>query len=171
MTYDAIQQEVQKLLEKTNFIGIYPTPVDSIATDYYDYKCLGFNPTQETENISGAVFHEKKIIYYNLHDNVRRQLFTIAHELGHIVLHKNLGNIVDYREHSVSLETTKIEKEANYFASEILMPQNDFKKLYRQLRGNLELLSDHFGTSLLVTSIRAKALRLFINGLRHYRLI
>lgn len=162
MNIKEIKKEVQDLLEKTNFLGVYPTPVDVIATEHFGYICSGFKPTKETENISGAVFHKKKQVYYNLNDNIRRQLFTIAHELGHIVLHRDKGNIVDYRANENQLDP--IENEANIFASEILMPEEEFRKVHKNFKGVLELISDHFGTSLLATSVRAKILGLSING-------
>lgn len=162
MKREEIKKEVRALLEKTNFLGVYPAPVDVLATEHFGYLCSGFKPTKETENISGAVFHKKKRVYYNLNDNIRRQLFTIAHELGHIVLHKDKGNIVDYRINENTFNP--IEKEADIFASEILMPEEEFRKVHKSFKGVLELISDHFGTSLLATSVRAKILGLSING-------
>lgn len=54
----------------------------------------------------------------------KRQLFTLAHELGHIIIPWHLGTIIDdiysqsYKDHLYS----ELEQEANRFASELLMP-------------------------------------------------
>jgi Zn-dependent peptidase ImmA (M78 family) len=66
------------------------------------------------------------------HSEVRKR-FTIAHELGHYVLHKDQGSMfmdkVLFRKNSeeYSVRDGKLEKEANYFAANILMPENIVK--------------------------------------------
>lgn len=47
-----------------------------------------------------------------------RQRFTLAHELGHLVLHRRPGLDVDH---------DRIEEEANRFAAEFLMPRTDIR--------------------------------------------
>lgn len=166
-----IKAKAQEILADINFAGIYPTRVEAIIEECFGYACLGFNPSnsKDTMNISGAVFHDKKIVYYNITENLRRQIFTIAHELGHIVLHKDKGNLIDYRQ-SVNLGTdywnssaSDMEKEANHFAAEILMPEEDFRKVHKNNKGSLDRIADYFGASTIATSIRAKLLGLPIN--------
>lgn len=40
--------------------------------------------------IAGAIIPDKQLILINIADDPRRQMFTIAHELGHWLLHKEL---------------------------------------------------------------------------------
>jgi hypothetical protein len=66
----------------------------------------------------------KFIIRVNRHDSPRRQRFTVAHELGHFLLHKDqigsgLSDDALYR----SRLSDSREAEANRMAAEILMPQ------------------------------------------------
>ena len=70
------------------------------------------------------------IISYNDKDNKKRQRFTIAHELGHYILHRKSERlfidkdfIVKYRSNKLydSLEMQQ-EQQANAFAAAILMP-------------------------------------------------
>jgi len=88
------------------------------------------------ENISGMLKKEENghfTIYINDTHAQTRQRFTIAHELGHYMLHRNLiGNgIADdcaYRSTSSDVyKNTNIgkseETEANQFAASILMPK------------------------------------------------
>ncbi|WP_460881211.1 ImmA/IrrE family metallo-endopeptidase [Pontibacter rugosus] len=66
---------------------------------------------------------------YNPVESVVRQRFTIAHELGHFVLHQKYSELfIDkekplFRNQESSTGEHKREKEANAFAAAILMPQ------------------------------------------------
>lgn len=69
------------------------------------------------------------IVVNNRHAPVR-QRFTIAHELGHLVLHRGRQVIVDHltrarvnmRDETSSLATSREEITANQFAASLLMP-------------------------------------------------
>lgn len=52
---------------------------------------------------------------------VERQIFTAAHELGHLLLHQDSFNP------EVEKEDDRQEREANCFASHFLMPQDSFR--------------------------------------------
>lgn len=58
------------------------------------------------------------IIFYNKDCTVQRQRFTVAHELGHILLHSGRG--IYNRE--PNKKDNPIEQEANVFASRLLAP-------------------------------------------------
>lgn len=108
-----------------------PTPVEKIA------KLLGaqvrFAPFDE--ELSGMVYIKEgvPIIGVNSLHHPNRQRFTIAHELGHLELHREMitSNVhVDkkfpalMRDANSATGTEKIEIEANQFASELLMPRS-----------------------------------------------
>lgn len=79
----------------------------------------------------------------------RRRMFTLAHELGHILLHGSF--IVDSRDLSYLSEETVgiLEVEANWFASRILMPNYAFDNL-------TDLLPDQLATKFDVNITPAK---------------
>ena len=85
--------------------------------------------------ISGLIYvdkhtNDKQILINNL-DIESRQNFTIAHELGHYFLHvddDDDGIIISFR----GLKNQR-EKEADLFASELLMPEAFVKKEYAKL--------------------------------------
>ena len=54
--------------------------------------------------------------------NVERKIFTVAHELGHILLHPDSFNSAEEN------ESDDAEREADIFASHLLMPAEAFKK-------------------------------------------
>src|SRR5205823_4215324 len=72
-------------------------------------------------------------IVVNKDDPSTRQRFTIAHELGHYILHQDY--VKDESKYKVllrrplqDLDYTKEEKEANCFAANLLVPNDLFKK-------------------------------------------
>ena len=82
-------------------------------------------------DISGlfVIKENKAYIRYNATESEHRQRFTIAHELGHFILHKDTPLFVDKNEkimfrnsQSTTGELMK-EREANAFAAALLMPK------------------------------------------------
>ncbi|NQT45889.1 MAG: ImmA/IrrE family metallo-endopeptidase [Candidatus Omnitrophica bacterium] len=67
----------------------------------------------------------------NTSDNIsiERQIFTVAHELGHLLLHKDSYNASGLK------EDKRQENEADEFASYFLMPQEAFDKKWKENRG------------------------------------
>ncbi|WP_370677203.1 ImmA/IrrE family metallo-endopeptidase [Pleomorphomonas sp. PLEO] len=65
------------------------------------------------------------IIKVNRNDSARRQRFTVAHEIGHFLLHRDeIGNgITDDVLYRSSLSDRR-EAQANRIAADLLMPQN-----------------------------------------------
>lgn len=107
-----------------------PVPVEKIA------KASGarveFSPFDE--ELSGMAFIRdgRPVIGVNSNHHPNRQRFTIAHELGHVLLHRSkLGATVMIDKgrnflprDSVSTEgVDRFEMQANAFASELLMPE------------------------------------------------
>ncbi len=84
----------------------------------------------EGEDLSGMAYRQddgKPVIGVNSLHPPKRQRFTIAHELGHLVLHAKDGIHIDetlpmFRTGRSSLAIDDKEIEANQFAAELLMP-------------------------------------------------
>lgn len=84
--------------------------------------------------------HEK-IIFSNSSARLSREIFSIAHEIGHILLHisEHSTVFIDPLE-NLSNETQDIvEQEANYFAACLLMPADEVKKYIDYVMNNKEL--------------------------------
>jgi Zn-dependent peptidase ImmA (M78 family) len=70
----------------------------------------------------------------SLHPKMRRR-FTIAHELGHCLLHKGMETYLDrsvrlnFRDERSALAVDRNEIEANAFAAELLMPRPAFTRV------------------------------------------
>lgn len=101
------------------------------------------------------------VIYIPGHTSLERDNFTIAHELGHYVLH------CLYQENEVKLPmiadrygSGRVEWEANWFAGSFLMPEERFKKAFHSADGHLPSIAKQFGVSEEAARVRAKSLGL-----------
>ncbi|MEG0915581.1 MAG: XRE family transcriptional regulator [Myroides sp.] len=80
-----------------------------------------------------------------------RKVFTIAHELGHILMHFKGGIIGEDRD---------IEKEADIFASNFLMPSKEIKQyLFNLTDDKLGDLKRYWGVSIQALLYKAKSLQ------------
>ena len=69
---------------------------------------------------------------------ILRDRFSIAHEIGHYVLHSNYG---EKKIEAARFGSNQIEWEANWFAAGFLMPTEHFKKLYSEEQDAFHLAS------------------------------
>ena len=96
---------------------------------------------QELEDaVSGMLMvkNGQAAIGVNKHHHFNRQRFTIAHEIGHYLLHARkapifIENLDLYRNGLSSEGTDAWEVEANTFAAELLMPEEVLKRLVKDI--------------------------------------
>ena len=122
------ETEAVKVLTEAKIVAP-PVDVHWVAT-----KVLGVEVWYEhlEPGVSGMLYREqhRTAIAVNTDHAVVRQRFTIAHEIGHLRLHKGRPIIVDHlvrarvnlRDHESSLATNREEIEANGFGASMLMP-------------------------------------------------
>jgi Zn-dependent peptidase ImmA (M78 family) len=94
-----------------------------------------------------------------------RQRYTIAHELGHFCLHRYAVKEFKDRIFFRATSSNPMEWEANDFAGQILMPEEDFKSLVRRGITSVDELAKEFRVSSLALRIRAKQLGFSGHGL------
>lgn len=143
---DLKQEAWDKAIEILESFAIVksPVPVEKIA------KKLGakvrYSP-MDNEDLSGMIFMKEgiPIIGVNALHHPNRQRFTIAHEIGHLVLHKHIFEKsvhVDTkffalkRDQKSTSGTDDIEIQANAFASELLMPGKFIEAMIDEVFGN-----------------------------------
>lgn len=131
-----IEEIAVAVLHETSFYGILPIDVKKVA----ERKGLGLIRFDFGEDVSGVFMSdgETATIGYNSKNNLKRQRFTIAHELGHYVLgHQRQGVFVDTpkqyftilkRDGNSSTGEFLQEREANAFAAALLMPKELLRK-------------------------------------------
>lgn len=164
-----------------------PTPVDLPRADISAIaenvrKKVGYNPGDPLEPIVVKLGGE--IRYVETHDNsgsiivepgrfwisiskdtsLARDRFTVAHELGHYVLHylyqnqRNRKNIVHLQAQRNGSD--QAEFEANWFAAAFLMPAILFREKYQHTEKNLFAVAQHFDVSPQAAQVRAESLNL-----------
>ncbi len=112
--------------------------------------------------------NKKKVIVVNSNDSALRQRFTIAHELAHYFLHltEEEKNYVAYRDYHNMRKDTK-EIEADYFASNLLMPENKVRAALSAFKGamgetdaqsKIRLISNMFLVSIPAATVRLSQL-------------
>lgn len=122
-------------------VSVPPVPVLAIAKSFGIVVRFGPLP----EDLSGFLVHEdeRTIIGVNSRQAKPRQMFTLAHELGHFSLHPS-ANFVDrkliYFRDTRSAEAIDIKEiQANEFAADLLMPA---RFIHHQLKDRTVDLED-----------------------------
>ena len=104
-----------------------PIPVEEIATRLGAQ--LSYEPFDGKGELSGVLFREKGrvVIGINSSHPTVRQRFSIAHEIGHLVMHQGsvyVDKTVRFnRDGKSSMAVDREEIQANQFAAELLMPE------------------------------------------------
>lgn len=125
MRKEEIIRKAKEICEINN-ISEYPVKIVDLCKNY------GFSVFEEylPDDVSGFIvvqeedfnkYESGKVIVANLSELAARRRFTIAHELGHYILHKKKDEKL--YAHRDTGESGRIESEANIFASNILMPE------------------------------------------------
>ena len=148
----SLRQYVKDVVTKAGVWGEIPVPVEHIAASLR-LMTMVFEPTGQFADMAGAINHEQGVIYFRAGDPAVRQRFTIAHEIGHAVLHKG-KNLVDYR---MNIDTPRdlCEIEANNFAAELLMPAEFFGPVWESRDEDVQRVATHFGVSTDAARFRA----------------
>lgn len=157
---DAIQAADKVLAE--NYLTEPPIDVYELAKNYgLEVVEVPFPPEQD--NISGFVSADNGVgkLYVNANEGPNRRRFTVAHELGHWKLHQeelqnNPQRSILFRIAIGQMNQDPIEKEANVFAANLLVPLNMLKK-YKDSKTNSEL-AKLFNVSTDVIGYRLKLL-------------
>lgn len=129
---------------------------------------LGFSIIESDfpDKYSGEIFIEGDIksIGINKNHTIKRQRFTIAHELGHYLNgHQYFdedGKMMEDLEFDFNNPLHRQEKEANLFASELLMPKEFLINDLNEFGLNIDKLTEKYQVSEQAMWIRLTSLRL-----------
>jgi Zn-dependent peptidase ImmA (M78 family) len=150
--------------------GISAPPVDLERIVGFLHLVVAVEPLQD--DVSGMLLRrgEWAVIAVNRSQHARRRRFTIAHEIGHFMLHKGVYIDKDTRINQrgsrsrSGLDTDEVQ--ANAFAAELLMPTD---LLIREFNGRVRMgsrgvpaivgsLADLFDVSTQAMEIRLKVI-------------
>lgn len=158
--------EMLKAFQDAHGISRFPVDVAAVAQEYSRHVF----PTDPITVVRGEPMSEKfegmllpsphvkgewGIFYNSAIASKGRQNFTLAHELGHYLLHRHKlprglqctgRSMLDWK-----TEEAQIEAQANTFSSFLLMPLDDFRQQVGTQKMSKELmrhLSDRYGVSM-----------------------
>jgi Zn-dependent peptidase ImmA (M78 family) len=123
----SIPFDLDKIVEQYATLIYRPIPISGVDGVSLNLKTPGKKPT----------------VIVNSKLPKTRQRFTLAHELGHLIIPWHLGTIVDdiYNDAYKNFLYSQLEQEANRFAAEILLPE---KWIIKKISDNtLELAQLH----------------------------
>ena len=182
---DLIEEAADQLLDQYRvFAGTFdlPVPVESIAEHFlkYDLEITDEGLFADPEFLGGISF-ETNTIFVNasIEDHEGRYTFTIAHEIGHHVLHKELyDELISDRSQILCREEKKkplIEQQADRFAASLMMPRRMVlaevekygKSMPRKL-GDALRLANHLNTACGFQNVSISAL---VNRLKDLGLV
>ena len=122
-------------------LGNYIDPIDILEYLGYDIDYVrGKYPSKGESAVYGALDTDRKVVEIN-HDvsfNEGMENFTLAHEIGHIILHTdgkkqnrsgNTCSIIDNDQRSSD------EEDADRFAAYLLMPTENIKQVFKRVQG------------------------------------
>lgn len=114
--------------------------------------------------ISGLIEYSNGgfIIAINKYHSYERRRFTLAHEFAHYAMHKDYI-IKNKKIEDVALfkdRKSDIEKEANDFASKLLMPKDELLVVVKSGKTRLGDLAEYFGVTAAAVKYRASKLNL-----------
>lgn len=146
------KREATDIVER---FGITSPPIDPVQiARELGLKVYFAKFGQEMSKISGFYDFEENAIFVNEEEYPLRQTFTVAHELGHYLLHKEWAESNDYkvllRDDMNSRDPYEIE--ANEFAGNLLCPRFMLDKYFGSL--GIQQLSRLFAVSIPVINIR-----------------
>lgn len=175
---EKIQKAVEMLLEKLTSDGkiSYPLPVVHLLkqmgfglfrTNFKNPNQSGLIAVDSSLPEKNKLFKTDRIILINSQDSTAHQRFTIAHELAHYIFHfDEATKPTYYKAYLTSEKSDDAELLANRFAAELLMPTNEFKKVFDQckteqgerfsLSNTITHLKEYFDAPVTAVNLRLK---------------
>lgn len=166
-----IELHSETILGQSGFIAAIPVEIELLLEATFGYSVV-YDETLPL-GVDGAIEPERNCIRVSTHiDHLGRQRFTLAHELGHLILH--IPHIQNYRiqaplfkqiETPALLQNDSAEWQANMFASAILMPRQHMILKYGALANEGAWVDPRRVADEFQVSIKAAEIRLEILGI------
>ena len=127
---------------KDNNLNSVPIDIELVAEDKYDINIVPFSGLKREYGIDGLPSRDCSAIYVDksIYEEIPNRLrFTIAHELGHIILHKqyiqqvswaSVDEWISVYENIDTKDINFMEYQAYAIAGLILVPQKSLKTLF-----------------------------------------
>ena len=136
LNFKLIDNKALSLLKRSGELGTPPVNLNNVLS-FLDLNLVPNDP--DDDGLSGALLREEEsaTVFVNETHSELRQRFTIAHEIGHYVLHKGEKSFVDGTRTQLLLRSNtgvknQMETEANAFGAALLMPEPLLRKEYEK---------------------------------------
>ena len=167
--YDIVDKQICELTER--FPKLVKPPVK--LTNIMSSLSIKFEEKDYEGQLSGAAIFNGNdmIVTVSSKEPESRKRFTIAHEIGHLLLHADQALNVDIKPISLNRDVNSKtgeswrEIEANYFAASLLMPKEDVKAHFQKWSEleedeRLNRLAKRYEVSMQAMSVRLNTLGL-----------
>lgn len=121
-------------IEKQEAFGSKPYAIyDHLRNALEDFNIFSFQISMPLNDARGFALADKtpKVIVVNSADEIKPRIFTLVHELAHILLGETSIDIPNFDAQD------DIEKWCNSFAASFLMPKEILAKVYRDNKDNI----------------------------------
>src|SRR5581483_826229 len=173
MTLAHIRALAEEYAQKYNPDHVAPFPHENVLDQHSDLR-IHYVELEDPED-SGVILYKDNefTILVNIAKPITRQHFTLAHELGHYFLHKDIlrqeQGIVDndetvdgpnllYRLDDASAE--RLEIEANNFAASLIMPTDLVRRAWEATK-DINACARIFNVSIAAMALRLTKLGVF----------
>lgn len=160
--FKKIVDEVNLILLSSNNIQSFPFSITKVIKEKTGIVCRNYEKA-ETYGVDISAFGSEDAIIHNFRGRFiiffndapyimnERKKFSLGHEFGHYMMNHDLNNKSDY---------SLYEVEANFFAAQLLMPEQVINELRRRgMQITQEYLQRWFGVSKSAAKKRIETLR------------
>ncbi len=144
---DEIEKAAQAFLKRYHSDNTLPIPIEEIIEFHLEIDIIPTPDLMDTTGVDAVTSHDLKQINIDraqLESRPNRARFTLAHEVGHIVLHRefiesqNFQNEKGWRKFVLNdLHRDPMEVQANMFAAFVLIPSDHLKREYELAKADL----------------------------------
>lgn len=144
---------VKELLDEC-WDGSFPVNVEAVC-DYLGIAIVSIDELFEKFCVDAFISADFKMIYVDQQEfekESNRYRFSLAHELGHYVLHREYfsSRIEDFEEwqgFARGFTNDYVERQANFFAGSLLVPEMEMVRVFNRAFGG-SLARNYWGVSL-----------------------
>lgn len=147
-------EDIENIAAKTRgFFGLGNGPISDVSLLLENHGVvIGQIELHKKLDALCSWFDNRPFVLVSPNATAVRIRFDLSHELGHLLLHKDLIDVTDIQDR----ETLKlIEHQANYFAGCFLMPESSFvSEVYSLTLGSLTTLKERWKVSIAAMVMR-----------------
>ena len=157
LSYRQIGKISADLLNTHNLGEKIPIDIEKLLDNIFQINIITFHDLYKVFDINAFTSSDLEKIYIDeyLHSNLELQYrFTLAHELGHIILHKifyeqfkikDIDSYINFLSNIDDKEYGYLEYQANCFAGYFLVPSNHLEEQFKKhLKNTLSFITKRF---------------------------